>query len=69
MSGHSEESCLENDVEVVALASILTLITSDEFKAACASCPVQTELHELLTSKWPKSAKALDPALQLQAAK
>ena len=59
-----EEPCLENDEEVVALTSILTAITREEFKAACASCPVQTKLCELLTSRWPRSAKALEPALQ-----
>ncbi|KAL7839056.1 hypothetical protein SRHO_G00257140 [Serrasalmus rhombeus] len=59
-----EEPCLDNDEEVVALTSILTAVAGEEFKAAWASCPVQTKLRELLTSRWPKSAKALDPALQ-----
>lgn len=51
----SSEPSLEDDIEV-ALISALTAITETDFKAACASCPVQTRLRELLTSKWPKSA-------------
>lgn len=47
----SSEPSLEDDIEV-ALTSALTAITETDFKAACASCPVQTRLRELLTSKW-----------------
>lgn len=49
---------------LVALTSALTAITETDFKAACASCPVQTRLRELLTSKWLKSPKGLVPNLQ-----
>ncbi|XP_041940375.1 uncharacterized protein K02A2.6-like [Alosa sapidissima] len=59
---HSEPS-LEEDIEV-ALTSTLTAVTDAEFKAACTSCPVQTQLRGLLTSTWPASAKHLTPALQ-----
>ena len=52
------EPSLEDDIEV-ALTSALTGISETDFKAACASCPVQTQLRELLTSRWPKSAKSL----------
>lgn len=59
----SSEPGLEDDTEV-ALTSALTAITDTEFKTACTSCPVQIKLHELLTSRWPKSAKSLMPNLQ-----
>ena len=59
----SSEPSLVDDTEV-ALTSTLTAITDTDFKAACASCPVQTQLRELLTSRWPKSAKSLFPSLQ-----
>ncbi|KAL1263297.1 hypothetical protein QQF64_006036 [Cirrhinus molitorella] len=60
----STEPSLERDLEVVALTSTLTAVTSSEFKAACDACPVQVELRRLLASKWPKCAKALEHALQ-----
>ena len=59
----SSEPSLVDDTEV-ALTSTLTAITETDFKAACASCPVQTQLREMLTSRWPKSAKSLLPSLQ-----
>ncbi|KAL0149455.1 hypothetical protein M9458_055243 [Cirrhinus mrigala] len=55
----STEPSLEHDLEVVALTSTFTVVTSSEFKEACDSCPIQAELHRLLASKWPKCAKAL----------
>ncbi len=60
----STEPSLEHDLEVVALTSTLTAITSSEFKAACDSFTIQVELRRLLSSKWPKCAKALDNALK-----
>ncbi len=60
----STEPSLEHDLEVVALTSTLTAITSSEFKAACDSCPIQAELRRLLSSKWPNCAKVLDNALK-----
>lgn len=60
----STEPSLEHDLEVIALTSTLTAITSSEFKAACDSCPIQAELRRMLASKWPKCAKALDHALK-----
>ncbi len=60
----STEPSLEHDLEVVALTSMFTAITSSEFKAACDSCPIQAELCRLLASKWAKCAKALDHALK-----
>ncbi|KAJ8364836.1 hypothetical protein SKAU_G00136670 [Synaphobranchus kaupii] len=59
----NSEPSLEDDVEI-ALTSALTAVTEAEFKAACTSCPVQTKLRQLLTSRWPKSAKSLAPNLQ-----
>lgn len=59
----SSEPSLDDDIEV-ALTSMLTVITETKFKTVCASCPIQTQLCELLTSKWPKSAKGLPPSLQ-----
>lgn len=58
------EPAQEEDAEVVALISTLSAITAAEFKAACASCPVQVKLREILTSRWPKQEKYLDPALR-----
>lgn len=54
---------MEDDTEV-ALMFALTAVTETEFKAACTSCPVQTKLREMLTSRWPKSTKNLTPQLQ-----
>lgn len=62
----SAETSLEHDLEVVALTSMLTAITSSEFKAACDLCPIQAELRRMLASKWPKCAKALDHEVSLQ---
>jgi len=59
----SPELSLEDDTEV-ALTSALTAISETDFKGACASCPVQNQLRELLTSRWPKSAKSLLPNWQ-----
>jgi len=59
----SSESSLEDDVEVVALTSTLSAITTAEFKAACVSCPVQQKLRALHTSRWPKTDRNLAPAL------
>ncbi|KAF7651388.1 hypothetical protein LDENG_00111630 [Lucifuga dentata] len=59
----SSEPSLVDNVEV-ALTSALSAITVAEFETACISCPVQTQLCGLLTSRWPTSAKSLDPNLQ-----
>ncbi|KAF7643626.1 hypothetical protein LDENG_00236260, partial [Lucifuga dentata] len=59
----SSEPSLVDDVEV-ALTSALSAITAAEFEAASTFCPVQIQLRGLLTSRWPTSAKSLDPNLQ-----
>ncbi|KAL2080048.1 hypothetical protein ACEWY4_023841 [Coilia grayii] len=59
----NSEPSLEDDVEV-ALTCTLSAVADAEFKAACMSCPMQTQLRELLASPWPASAKHLGPDLR-----
>lgn len=47
----SSDPVLEDDMEVVALTSILTAISADDFRAAGATCPIYSEVRNLLMAK------------------